>query len=62
MMLFSILTSFVDGKGGIACLFIVFFCEAASYPIIFSIATADLGRYYKVRTKVQGVQGRRAET
>lgn len=49
MMLFSILTSFVDGKGGIACLFIVFFCEAASYPIIFSIATADLGRYYKVR-------------
>nr|ODO03910.1 L-fucose transporter [Cryptococcus depauperatus CBS 7855] len=46
--LFTILTATVSGKGGIACLFLIFFFESVCYPVIFSVATADLGTYAKV--------------
>lgn len=45
LVLFSILTSFIDGRGGIACLNLVFFFESVCYPVIFSIATSSLGPY-----------------
>ncbi|WWD21194.1 hypothetical protein CI109_105678 [Kwoniella shandongensis] len=48
LCLFSILTATVTGKGGIACLFLIFFFESICYPVIFSIATADLGSYQKI--------------
>jgi FHS family L-fucose permease-like MFS transporter len=34
--------------GGIACLFIIFFFESICYPVIFTVATADLGLYAKL--------------
>lgn len=64
LILFSILTATLDGKGepsvqlvcailihtpgGIACLFLIFFFESVCYPVIFSVATADLGTYSKL--------------
>jgi FHS family L-fucose permease-like MFS transporter len=33
---------------GVACLFIIFFFESICYPVIFSVATADLGVYNKL--------------
>ncbi|WVQ81341.1 hypothetical protein IAT38_003464 [Cryptococcus sp. DSM 104549] len=59
LCLFSILTATVPGKGGIGCLFMIFFFESICYPVIFSIATADLGSYQKVGSGlvVLGVSG-----
>ncbi|RSH94902.1 hypothetical protein EHS25_004708 [Saitozyma podzolica] len=48
LCLFSILTSTIKGHGGIACLFLIFWFESICYPVIFSIATADLGSYQKI--------------
>ncbi|WVQ81340.1 hypothetical protein IAT38_003463 [Cryptococcus sp. DSM 104549] len=48
LCVFSILTSTIRGRGGIGCLFMIFFFESICYPVIFSIATADLGSYQKV--------------
>ncbi|ORY32003.1 major facilitator superfamily domain-containing protein [Naematelia encephala] len=48
LMLFSILTAVLPGKGGIACLYMIFFFESICYPVIFSVATADLGTYAKL--------------
>lgn len=45
LVLFSILTSFVNGRGGLACLNLLFFFESICYPVIFSIATSNLGPY-----------------
>ncbi|KAJ9105611.1 hypothetical protein QFC20_004291 [Naganishia adeliensis] len=44
----NILTATIPGKGGIACLFLIFFCESVCYPVIFTVATADLGAYAKL--------------
>lgn len=44
----SILTATIPGKGGIVCLFLIFFFESTCYPVVFSIATADLGSYAKL--------------
>ncbi|KAJ9126977.1 hypothetical protein QFC24_001208 [Naganishia onofrii] len=48
LILFTILTATIPGKGGIACLFLIFFCESICYPVIFTVATADLGSYAKL--------------
>ncbi|KAL7420655.1 hypothetical protein Q5752_004606 [Cryptotrichosporon argae] len=48
LCIFSILTSTVNGYGGIVCLYFVFFFENICYPVIFSVATADLGTYQKI--------------
>ena len=55
MCLFSILASTVTGTGGIVCLFFIFFFESCAYPIIFGIATADLGSYMKVGSGILAV-------
>lgn len=47
LMIFCILTATIDGRGGIACLFMVFLFESVCYPVIFSIATSNLGSYAK---------------
>ncbi|GHJ87458.1 hypothetical protein NliqN6_3860 [Naganishia liquefaciens] len=59
LIIFSILTSTVSGRGGIACLFLVFFFESVCYPVIFTVATADLGSYAKLGSGVlsAGVSG-----
>ncbi|WVR08902.1 hypothetical protein IAU60_005961 [Kwoniella sp. DSM 27419] len=59
LCLFSILTATVTGKGGIACLFMIFFFESVCYPVIFSVATADLGSFQKIGSGVValGVSG-----
>ncbi|WVQ93033.1 hypothetical protein IAU59_000097 [Kwoniella sp. CBS 9459] len=59
LCVFSILTATITGKGGIACLFLIFFFESICYPVIFSIATADLGSYQKIGSGViaLGVSG-----
>jgi len=38
-VLFAILASQIDGRGGVACLFILFYFESVCYPVIFSLAT-----------------------
>ena len=60
LMLFSVLTAVVNGKGtsgphqiwltigGIACLFLTFFFEGICYPVIFAVATENLGQYNKL--------------
>jgi FHS family L-fucose permease-like MFS transporter len=35
-------------KGGIACLFLTFFFEGVCYPVIFAVATENLGQYNKL--------------
>ncbi|KAI5452135.1 hypothetical protein NCC49_001073 [Naganishia albida] len=59
LIIFSILTATIPGKGGIACLFLIFFCESICYPVIFTVATADLGAYAKLGSGVisAGVAG-----
>lgn len=47
LILFSILTATLDGKGGIACLYMIFLFESVCYPVIFSIATSNLGTYVR---------------
>jgi fucose permease len=37
-----------SSPAGIACLFMIFFFESICYPVIFSVATADLGGYAKI--------------
>ncbi|CED84552.1 mfs general substrate transporter [Phaffia rhodozyma] len=48
LVLFSVLVSTLPAYGGIACLYIVFFFESICYPVIFTIATADLGPWFKI--------------
>ncbi|KAH9935514.1 MFS general substrate transporter [Fomitopsis serialis] len=38
---------FVPGIGGAVCLFILFFFESICYPVIFTLATKNLGRHTK---------------
>ncbi|OXC69725.1 hypothetical protein AYX13_01894 [Cryptococcus neoformans] len=59
LCLFSILTATIPGHGGIGCLFMIFFFESICYPVIFSVATADLGSYAKIGSGVValGVSG-----
>ncbi|BEI79894.1 hypothetical protein CcaverHIS002_0104230 [Cutaneotrichosporon cavernicola] len=45
LVLFSILTATIDGAGGIACLFVVFLFESHCYPVIFALASSNLGPY-----------------
>lgn len=45
LVLFSILCSVLPGAGGIACLFIVFLFESHCYPVIFALASSNLGPY-----------------
>lgn len=45
LILFSILCSVLPGAGGIACLFLVFLFESHCYPVIFALASANLGPY-----------------
>lgn len=45
LVLFSILTSVIPGAGGIACLFVVFLFESHCYPVIFALASSNLGPY-----------------
>lgn len=48
LVIFSILTSTIPGIGGIVCLFFIFLFESICYPVIFSVATSDLGIYAKL--------------
>ncbi|SPO24254.1 related to glucose/galactose transporter [Ustilago trichophora] len=57
--LMSILTAVVPGAGGIACLMLIFFFESICYPIIFSLATSNLGANQKLGSALvaAGVSG-----
>ncbi|KAH9839496.1 MFS general substrate transporter [Rhodofomes roseus] len=44
---FAVLTAYVPGVGGPVCLFILFFFESICYPVIFTLATKNLGRHTK---------------
>jgi len=44
---FSIGVAYAGGKGGVGCLFGLFFFESICYPVIFTLATKNLGRYTK---------------
>ncbi|KZT72100.1 MFS general substrate transporter [Daedalea quercina L-15889] len=45
--LFAVLTAVVPGVGGAVCLFILFFFESICYPVVFTLATKNLGRHTK---------------
>ncbi|EST09144.1 Major facilitator superfamily [Kalmanozyma brasiliensis GHG001] len=55
----SILTAVVPGAGGIACLMLIFFFESVCYPIIFTLATSNLGANQKLGSALvaAGVSG-----
>lgn len=44
---FSLGVTFGPGKSGIGCLFTLFFFESICYPVIFTLATANLGKHTK---------------
>ncbi|KAH9948525.1 MFS general substrate transporter [Amylocystis lapponica] len=44
---FSVGVAYAPGRGGVGCLFGLFFFESICYPVIFTIATKNLGRYTK---------------
>ncbi|THH32292.1 hypothetical protein EUX98_g1907 [Antrodiella citrinella] len=44
---FSLGVAFSPGKAGIGCLFTLFFFESICYPVIFTLATKNLGRHTK---------------
>lgn len=58
-ILMSILTAVVPGAGGIACLMLIFFFESVCYPIIFTLATSNLGANQKLGSALvaAGVSG-----
>ncbi|CDS01410.1 hypothetical protein, partial [Sporisorium scitamineum] len=58
-VLMSILTAAVPGAGGIACLMLIFFFESVCYPLIFSLATSNLGPNQKLGSALvaAGVSG-----
>lgn len=58
-ILMSILTAVVPGNGGIACLMLIFFFESVCYPIIFTLATSNLGANQKLGSALvaAGVSG-----
>ncbi|ODN76862.1 hypothetical protein L202_05452 [Cryptococcus amylolentus CBS 6039] len=59
LVIFSILTATVPGKGGIACLFMIYLFESVCYPVIFSVATQGLGIHAKIGSGIValGVSG-----
>lgn len=44
---FSLGVVFGPGTAGIGCLFTLFFFESICYPVIFTLATANLGKHTK---------------
>jgi MFS transporter, FHS family, L-fucose permease len=44
---FSCATAFAPGKAGIGALFALFFFESICYPVVFTLATKNLGRHTK---------------
>ncbi|OSX66289.1 hypothetical protein POSPLADRAFT_1064677 [Postia placenta MAD-698-R-SB12] len=44
---FALATAYAPGKGGVGCLFGLFFFESICYPVIFTLATKNLGRHTK---------------
>lgn len=58
-LVFSAMTANIASTGGIVCLFIVFFFEGVCYPIIFTLATGNLGSYQKLGSSLvaAGVSG-----
>ncbi|KAL6298254.1 MFS general substrate transporter [Sparassis latifolia] len=44
---FSLGVAYAGGRGGIGCLFGLFFFESICYPVIFTLATKNLGRHTK---------------
>ncbi len=55
----SILAAVVPGAGGIACVMLIFFFESICYPIIFTLATSNLGANQKLGSALvaAGVSG-----
>ncbi|KAN0062812.1 hypothetical protein ACQY0O_004632 [Thecaphora frezii] len=58
-IVFSALSATVKETGGIVCLFCLFFFEGVCYPIIFTLATSNLGSYQKLGSSIvaAGVSG-----
>ncbi|KAH8093957.1 MFS general substrate transporter [Cristinia sonorae] len=56
---FCLGVAFASGKAGVGCLFALFFFESVCYPIIFTLATKNLGRHTKKGSGliVMGVAG-----
>lgn len=57
--IFCICVATVPGVGGIACLYCLFFFESICYPVIFTLATKNLGVHTKKGSSliVMGVSG-----
>ncbi|EJU06375.1 MFS general substrate transporter [Dacryopinax primogenitus] len=57
--LFCCLTAELRGKAGVVCLFLLFYFESLSYPVIFTLGTKNLGRWTKAGSSliVMGVGG-----
>lgn len=53
------ISSLKGGSGGVVCLIIIMFFESVQYPIIFVLATGNMGRYTKIAAGavVMGVSG-----
>ncbi|EPQ30895.1 uncharacterized protein PFL1_01792 [Pseudozyma flocculosa PF-1] len=58
-VVFSCLTAGLSSYGGIVSLFCLFFFEGVCYPIIFTLATSNLGSYQKIGSALvaAGVSG-----
>ena len=58
-ILMSILTAVVPGAGGVACLMLIYFFESVCYPLIFTLATSNLGPNQKLGSALvaAGVSG-----
>ena len=46
-MCFSLGVTYGPGKSGVGCLFALFFFESICYPVIFTLATKQLGKHTK---------------
>ncbi|KZT11004.1 MFS general substrate transporter [Laetiporus sulphureus 93-53] len=44
---FAVCVAYVPGWGGVGCIYCLFFFESICYPVIFTLATKNLGRHTK---------------